>query len=484
MTDIAFWVGVADLETPVGAFLKLAHGQANSFLLESIEGGSARGRYSVIGMAPDVIWRCRDGVAEINRVALSAPHAFVAENATPLESLRALAAESRLVVPSHLPPMAGGLTGYLGYDMVRQMEKLPAKNADRLGLPEAIMLRPTLFAIFDNVRDELVLAAPAYGAPGQDAAAAMAAAQARVQSARAALRRPLPDAAPKVDLPPQPEASSNFTHAGFLAAVERARDYIAAGDAFQVVPSQRFSAPFVLPPFALYRALRRINPAPFLFFLDFGGFSVVGSSPEILVRLRNGVVTVRPLAGTRGRGATAAEDAALEADLLADPKERAEHLMLIDLARHDVGRVAEAGSVRVTESFAIERFSHVMHISSTVEGRLRPGLDAMDALAAGFPAGTLSGAPKIRAMEIIEELEPERRGLYAGCIGYFAPDGTMDTCIALRTALVKDGTMHVQAGCGVVADSVPETEYQETRQKARALFRAAEEAVRFAAGEG
>jgi anthranilate synthase component 1 len=243
--------------------------------------------------------------------------------------------------------------------------------------------------------------------------------------------------------------------------VERAKTYIAAGDVFQVVPSQRFSAPFALPPFALYRALRRINPAPFLFFLDFGGFAVVGSSPEILVRLRDRKVTIRPLAGTRPRGETPADDARLEADLLADPKERAEHLMLVDLGRNDVGRVAEPGSVHVTSSFAIERFSHVMHISSTVEGRARDDVDALDALVAGFPAGTLTGAPKIRAMEIIEEMEPVRRGIYAGCIGYFAPDGTMDTCIGLRMAVVKDGTMHVQAGCGVVADSVPEAEWEE-----------------------
>ena len=264
--------------------------------------------------------------------------------------------------------------------------------------------------------------------------------------------------------------------------MERARAYIAAGDVFQVVPSQRFSAPFALPPLSLYRALRRINPAPFLFFLDFGGFAIVGSSPEILVRLRDNRVTIRPLAGTRPRGATADADEALAQELLADPKERAEHLMLVDLGRNDVGRVAVPASVRVTESFVIERFSHVMHISSNVEGTLAPGLDAVDALAAGFPAGTLTGAPKIRAMEIIEELEPVRRGIYGGCIGYFAADGTMDTCIALRTALVKDGVMHVQAGAGVVADSVPALEEAETRQKSRALFRAAEEAVRFAAG--
>jgi anthranilate synthase component 1 len=480
---VAFWKGVADLETPVAAFLKLAHGQPNSFLLESIEGGSARGRYSVIGMMPDLIWRCRAGVAEVNRHARSAPHAFATDGLPALESLRALIAETRLELPPGMPPMIGGLVGYLGYDMVRLMERLPGHTADDLGLPEAVLLRPTLFAVFDNVRDELTLAAPIYPAEGVDPDAAWADAQARLAEARAALERPLPHAAPKVALPPQPEPRSNITHAAFLGIVERMKEYIAAGDAFQIVPSQRFTAPFALPPFSLYRALRRINPAPFLFFLDFGGFSVVGSSPEILVRLRDGRVTLRPLAGTRPRGATIEEDLALEAELLADPKERAEHLMLLDLGRNDVGRVAETGSVKVRESFAIERFSHVMHISSTVEGRAKAGVSALDALVAGFPAGTLTGAPKIRAMEIIDELEPSRRGIYAGCIGYFAPDGTMDTCIGLRTAIVKDGEMHVQAGCGVVADSVAESEYQETRQKSRALFRAAEEAVRFAAGE-
>ncbi len=479
---VAYWRGVSDLETPVAAFLKLAHGQPNTFLLESIEGGSARGRYSVIGMAPDLIWRCRDGAAEINRHARAAPHAFEADPRPALDSLRALLAETRLELPPGLPPMIGGLVGYLGYDMVRLMERLPGGTQDALGLPEAVLLRPTLFAVFDNVRDELTLAAPIYAAAGVDPDAAWEDAQARLAQARAALASPLPHAAPPVSLKPQPEPVSNFTREAFIGVVERMKEYIAAGDAFQIVPSQRFTAPFALPPFALYRALRRINPAPFLFFLDFGGFCVVGSSPEILVRLRGGRVTLRPLAGTRPRGETAEDDARLEAELLADPKERAEHLMLLDLGRNDVGRVAEPGSVRVVDSFAIERFSHVMHISSTVEGRARPGLTAIDALVAGFPAGTLTGAPKIRAMQIIDEMEPQRRGIYAGCIGYFAPDGTMDTCIGLRTAVVKDGQMHVQAGCGVVADSVPEAEYEETRQKSRALFRAAEEAVRFAAG--
>ncbi len=478
---LVWTTGVADLETPVGAFLKLAHGRPNSFLLESIEGGSARSRYSIIGMDPDLVWRCRGGRAEVNRHARSAPHAFVPDDRPALDSLRALIQEAQLDLPDHLPPMLGGLVGYLGYDMVRLMERLPNKNTDSVGLPEAILIRPTVFAVFDNVKDELTLAAPIYPQPGVSAEAAWDQAQAALAQADAALMRPLPHAAPPVALPPQPEPQSNLTKAEFMAIVDRMKEYIAAGDAFQVVPSQRFTVPFALPPFALYRALRRINPAPFLFFLDFGGFAVVGSSPEVLVRLRDGTVTLRPLAGTRPRGSTPEHDRQLEAELLADPKERAEHLMLLDLGRNDVGRVAELGSVRVTESFAIERFSHVMHISSTVEGRLRPELDALDALVGGFPAGTLTGAPKIRAMEIIEELEPTRRGIYAGCIGYFAANGTMDTCIGLRTAVVKDGTMYVQAGGGVVADSTPEGEWEETRQKSRALFRAAEEAVRFAA---
>jgi anthranilate synthase component 1 len=475
--------GVADLETPVAAFLKLAHGQPNSFLLESVEGGTARGRYSIIGMQPDLVWRCQDGVASVNRHALSAPHAFVPEKRPALESLRSLINETRLDVPAHLPPMAGGLVGYLGYDMVRQMEVLPTKNRDVIGVPEGLMVRPTLFAIFDNVNDELTLVAPIYPAGDVTAEQAWQRAHARLDAAEAAMERPLPYQPPPVMLPDPPAPGSNFSEAEFIAAVARCKEYVAAGDAFQIVLSQRFSVPFSLPPFSLYRALRRINPAPFLFYLDFGGFSVVGSSPEVLVRLRDGVVTIRPLAGTRRRGATREEDLALEAELLADPKERAEHLMLLDLGRNDVGRVSEIGSVRVTESFTIERFSHVMHISSNVEGRLRPGLDALDALVGGFPAGTLSGAPKVRAMEIIEELEPDRRNIYAGCIGYFAANGTMDTCIGLRTALVKDGVMYVQAGAGVVADSVAEAEFEECRQKARALVRAAEEAVRFAAGK-
>ncbi|HQT45655.1 MAG: anthranilate synthase component I [Acidocella sp. 20-63-7] len=468
---------IADLLTPVAAFLKVAHGRPYSFLLESVEGGVARGRYSVIGMAPDLVWRCEGGIALMNREPLSNPEAFAPTGDAPLESLRDLIAETRLDVPEGLPPMTGGLSGYLGYDMVRLMEELPATKPDVLGIPDAILVRPGLFIIFDSVTDEMTLAAPVYPRAGISAASAYAAAELRLNEVARALEQPVPKLSGSQSEPL--EQTSNMEEEEFLAMVETAKNYIHAGDVFQVVPSQRFEAPFTLPPFALYRSLRRVNPAPFLFYLDFVNFVAVGSSPEILVRLRDGVVTIRPLAGTRKRGATTAEDLALEAELLADPKERAEHLMLLDLGRNDVGRVAQIGSVRVVESFAIERFSHVMHISSTVEGRIRPECDALDALIAGFPAGTLSGAPKVRAMEIIEELEPSRRGLYAGCIGYFAANGTMDTCIGLRTALVKDGKMYVQAGVGVVADSDPHAEYAESLLKARALFRAADDAVRY-----
>ncbi len=480
--QVLFRERVADLDTPVGAFLRLVGSRPNAFLLESVEGGAARGRYSALGMEPDLVWRCRDGQAEINRHALSAPHAFTPEPAPPMESLRALVASCRLAMPAGLPSIAAGLFGFLGYDTVRQIERLPAENPDVLGIPEAVMARPTLVAVFDHVRDTLTLVTAVWPEPGLDPQAAWDAAQARLDEAEAALDRPLPRPAPPATLPAMPAPASNFTKEGFIAAVARAKEYIAAGDAFQVVPSQRFSAPFALPPFALYRALRRLNPAPYLFFCSFESFALVGASPEILVSVKHGEVKLRPLAGTRPRGGTPEEDQRLERELLADPKELAEHLMLIDLGRNDVGRVAEIGSVRVTQRFQVERYSQVMHIMSEVVGRLRPGLEALDALMAGFPAGTLSGAPKVRAMEIIEELEPSRRGAYAGGVGYFGADGDMDICIALRTALVKDGVMHVQAGAGVVADSDPEAEYAETQQKARALFRAAEEAVRFAAG--
>ena len=476
---------IADLDTPVSAYLKLAEGRDNAFLLESVQGGETRGRYSIIGLKPDLIWRCRDGKADINRGARGRPDRFEpAENAErPFESLRALLHESRMDLPPALPPMAVGLFGYLGYDLVRAVERLGPPQPDPLNLPDAILLRPTITAIFDNVRDEITIVSPVWPEEGVNARTAYARASEHVMDTIADLERPAP-ASPQLSAPPSGTADiqSNMTHTEYLSVVERAKEYIRAGDIFQVVPSQRFRRPFALSSFSLYRALRRLNPSPFLYHLRFPGFAIVGSSPEILVRLRDGIVTIRPIAGTRRRGATAAEDESLADELMDDPKERAEHLMLLDLGRNDVGRVAEVGSVKVTDSFFIERYSHVMHLVSNVEGRIARGHDAIDALAAGLPAGTLSGAPKIRAMEIIDEFEKDKRGaVYAGAVGYFAANGSMDTCIVLRTAVVKDGMMYVQAGGGVVADSVPEAEYQESVNKAKALMTAAAEAERIAA---
>jgi len=473
---------VADLETPVSAHLKLAALGGPTFLLESVEGGAVRGRYSMIGVKPDVIWRAHDGRAEINRDALAQPEAFEPEAAAPLASLRALVAESRLAQPEGLPPMAAGLFGYLGYDMTREMERLARAKPDLLGTPDAIFVRPTVMVVFDAVRDEMTIVTPVRPRPGVTARMAEESARERIDEVARCLEQPLPSGArAAVSTAPTSAPISNTGEGRYRAMVERAKEYILAGDIFQVVLAQRFSADFALGGFALYRALRRVNPSPYLCYLNFGSFEIVCSSPEILVRLRKGEVTIRPIAGTRPRGSDAAEDERLGEELLADEKERAEHLMLLDLGRNDVGRVAKIGSVAVTGSFFLERYSHVMHIVSNVVGRLRPGLDALDALAAGFPAGTVSGAPKVRAMEIIDELEVARRGIYAGCIGYFGADGSMDTCIVLRTAIVKDGRMHVTAGAGIVHDSTPAAEHQECVAKAQALFRAAEEAALFAA---
>ena len=479
---------VGDLETPVSAFIKLSAGApGNVFLLESVEGGAVRGRYSMIGLAPDVVFRVNGAVAEINRTALSSPAAFEPCPQPPLEALRALLAESAIDLAGgpgredDLPPMAAGVFGYLGYAMVRHMERLGPPNPDALGVPDALLVRPTVMVVFDAVRDEISVLTPIRPRPGLTARAAWEIAVERIEGVIGRLDGPLPPVPAPVDAAlSMQDARSNTGQAEFMAMVDRAKDYIRAGDIFQVVLSQRFEAPFHLPAFALYRALRRVNPAPFLCYLDFGGFQIVCSSPEILVRVRDGRVTIRPIAGTRRRGATAAEDAALGDELLADPKERAEHLMLLDLGRNDVGRVSRIGTVQVTDSFFLERYSQVMHIVSNVEGALAEKHDALDALVAGFPAGTVSGAPKVRAMQIIDELEKDKRGIYAGCIGYFGANGEMDTCIVLRTAVVKDGRMAVQAGAGIVYDSDPASEQQECVNKAKALFRAAEEAVRFA----
>ncbi len=471
-----------DLLTPVAAFLKLSTTRGGRcFLLESVEGGAARGRYSMIGVDPDVLFKVADGRATINRRALAEPDAFEPCPEAPLQALRALLAESRIAVSdAELPPMAAGVFGYLGYDIVREMERLPPAKPDPIGVPDALLMRPTVMIVFDSVRDEIAVVTPVRPAPGVGVHDALAAAAARLAGVVGALDEALPRRAAREMNDAGPVTPvSNTRPERFLAMVEAAKAFIRAGDIFQAVLSQRFSAPFALPAFALYRSLRRVNPAPFLCFLDFGAFQIVCSSPEILVRVREGTVTIRPIAGTRPRGATPLADEALARDLLADEKECAEHLMLLDLGRNDVGRVSAIGTVAVTERFAVERYSHVMHIVSNVEGRLDPSHDTIDALAAGFPAGTVSGAPKVRAMEIIDELEVDKRGIYAGCIGYFGAGGEMDTCIVLRTAVVKDGTMHVQAGAGIVYDSDPESELQECRNKARALFRAAEDAGRF-----
>jgi anthranilate synthase component 1 len=482
--QVAWTTLVADLETPVSAFLKIAGGKPMSFLLESVEGGAVRGRYSVIGLEPDLIWRANGTRAELNRSARSSG-VFQPCSEPPLDALRSLIAESRIELPDDLPPMAAGVFGYLGYDTVRLIEELPPPNPDPIGLPDAVLMRPTLIVVFDAVKDAITVVTPVRPEPGVTAGAALTRAQERLSAIVDALDRPLDKAAADIEAGPlDVAAKSNTTPAEYRDMVLKAKDYILAGDIFQVVLSQRFEAPFSLPPFSLYRALRRVNPAPFLYFLDFGAYAIAGSSPEILVRARGGTVTIRPIAGTRPRGATPHEDKALEEELLADPKERAEHLMLLDLGRNDVGRVSKIGTVSVTDQFFVERYSHVMHIVSNVEGRLANGRDALDALAAGFPAGTVSGAPKVRAMQIIDELEKEKRGLYAGCVGYFSAAGEMDSCIVLRTALIKDGTMYVQAGAGIVADSDPASEQVECINKAKALFRAAEEARRFASAAG
>ena len=470
----------ADLDTPVSLMLKLGDARADPFMLESVTGGEVRGRYSIVGMKPDLVWQCHGTQSRINREARFDRQSFTDLPGPPLQTLRDLLAECRIEMPEGLPAVSAGLFGYLGYDMIRLVEHLPDVNPDPLGLPDAELIRPSVVAVLDGVKGEVTVVAPAWVAGGLSARAAYAQAAERVMDSLRDLDRAPSAARDLGETSPVGEATSNFTHAGYKAAVEKAKDYIRAGDIFQVVPSQRWAQRFELPPFALYRSLRRTNPSPFMFFFNFGGFQVIGASPEILVRLRDGEVTVRPIAGTRKRGATPEEDRALEADLLADPKERAEHLMLLDLGRNDVGRVARVGTVRPTETFIIERYSHVMHIVSNVVGEIGEGEDALSALLAGLPAGTVSGAPKVRAMEIIDELEPEKRGVYGGGVGYFAANGEMDFCIALRTAVLKDETLYIQAGGGVVFDSDPEAEYQETVNKSNALRRAAEDAGRFA----
>jgi len=456
----------ADLDTPLSVYLKLAN-RPYTYLLESVVGGERFGRYSFIGLPAET----RIEVRGDRCVEFRGAHKVSEQQAAdPLAYVSDYLARFKVVQDAGLPRFCGGLVGYFGYDTVRYIERRLAatRKEDELDTPDILLLVSEEIAIVDNLSGKLTLVV--YAEPGRPGA--FQAAQARLKQLLAKLRAPV--AIPPDTRGPSQPAVSGFGQAAYHKAVERAKHYIFEGDIMQVVPSQRLSKPFRASPLALYRALRTINPSPYMYYFDFGGFHVVGASPEILARLEGDAVTVRPIAGTRRRGATPAEDAALEQELLTDKKERAEHLMLVDLGRNDAGRVARIGSVRVTEQMVVERYSHVMHIVSNVEGRLKPGLNAIDVLRATFPAGTVSGAPKVRAMEIIDELEPVKRGIYAGAVGYLGFHGNMDVAIALRTAVVKNNTLYVQAGGGVVADSQPEAEWQETQNKAKALLRAAE----------
>ena len=471
---------LADLETPLSTYLKLAAAPF-SYLLESVQGGEKWGRYSIIGLPCRRRIEARGGKLRVIDHDNGRDRVAHEEGGDPLEYIRQFLRERRVPPPEHvgggggeLPRFSGGLVGFFGYDTVRHIEPHLGANprAEPIGAPDISLLVSDEVVVFDN------LAARLYVIVHADPAEADAYARgcARLEEILAGLSRPLPDA-PR--LPARPgsveiddEIRSSFPREDFLAAVQKCRDYIYEGDVFQVVISQRMSLPFAAAPLDLYRALRTLNPSPYMYYLNLADYHIAGASPEILVRLEDGRVTLRPIAGTRPRGADRARDAELAAELLADPKELAEHMMLVDLGRNDVGRVARTGTVAVTEKMAIEKYSHVMHIVSNVTGEIRDGLDAIDVLKAAFPAGTLSGAPKVRAMEIIEELEPDKRGIYSGAIGYIGWNGNLDTAIAIRTALIKDGAVHVQAGGGVVADSVPEREWEESMAKGRAVVRA------------
>jgi len=456
----------ADLDTPLSVYLKLAN-RPWTYLLESVQGGERFGRYSFIGLPAETRFEVR------GRLCSEYRHDQLVEQAEhddPLEYVRACQARFKAAVPTGLPRFCGGLVGIFGYDTVRYIEPRLARSdkPDPLGTPDILLLLSEQLAVVDNLSGKLYLIVFA----DPRGANAFERAQVRLRELAAQLRAPVqvPDEIPMAPGVPQPE----FAEEAFVQAVERAKRYIYDGDIMQVVLSQRMSHPYPASPLSLYRALRALNPSPYMFYYDMGGFHVVGASPEILVRLEGDTVTLRPIAGTRARGATREQDLALERELLADPKERAEHVMLMDLGRNDVGRVAQVGSVRVSDSMVVERYSHVMHIVSNVEGKLKPGLDAIAVLKATFPAGTVSGAPKVRAMEIIDELDPSKRGIYSGAVGYLGFNGDMDLAIAIRTAVVKDGRLYVQAGSGIVADSVPSSEWVETQNKARAVLRAAE----------
>jgi anthranilate synthase component 1 len=458
---------LADLDTPLSVYLKLAEGPY-SYLFESVHGGEKWGRYSIIGLPCRTLVRVSGEQVAVERDGVLLEQE---ETSDPLAWIEAFHGRFRVAEPPGMPRFSGGLVGYFGYDTVRyvepKLERCP--NPDTLGTPDILLMVSDEVVVFDNLSGRMYIIIhldPSAGDTLEAGESRIGELVERMQ--RGAPRRPC---GPAREIH-ETDFVSGFTEEGFKQAVERIKDYILEGDCMQVVLSQRLSIPFQAPPLDLYRALRGLNPSPYMYFLDLAGFQIVGSSPEILTRLEDGVVTVRPIAGTRRRGYTEAEDRALEAELLADPKELAEHLMLIDLGRNDTGRVARIGTVRVTDRMIVERYSHVMHIVSNVVGELREGMSAIDVLRATFPAGTVSGAPKIRAMEIIDELEPVKRGVYSGAVGYLSWNGNMDTAIAIRTAVIRRGMLHIQAGAGVVADSLPELEWKETMNKGRAIFRA------------
>ena len=465
---------IADTETPVSTLLKISKNEKYSFLLESVEGGDQRGRYSLIGCKPDIIWKVKSG-----KISITTNCKYIKDNVSadlnPIQSLRNILQLSKIQRDFNKTPYPV-LVGYLGYPMIQYMEKINLSNPDTLNIPEAVMIRPKIVAVFDNIKDTIDVMTAIYPEKNIKAETALKEAEKLIGKSVEKLKTQIAkdDVLNKKNI----QIKSNYKKEDYLKIVEKAKKYIHAGDIFQVVPSQRFHCEYILSAKTLYRSLRRLNPSPFLVNLNFDNIGLVASSPEILVRVRDGKIIIRPIAGTRKRGKTTNEDRKLSNELLNDQKELAEHLMLLDLGRNDVGRVAKVGTVSVTEKMIVEYYSHVMHIVSNVEGDLKKNKDSIDALISGFPAGTVSGAPKIRAMEIIEELENVNRGFYGGAMGYFDSNGQMDTCISLRTGLVKDNNLYVQAGGGVVYDSDPEKEFQETINKAQAIIAAALDSYR------
>ena len=467
----------SDLDTPVSTYLKLCRKKTNSFLLESVQDGTYRGRYSIVGFNPDIIWKCKNGVA-YKKIIENNNSKFIKEINKPLVSLQELIDASKINLPTHLPPMSAGLIGYLGYETIEQYEKLPLRKKNIINVPDGFFIRPTTLAIFDDIKNEITLINTYWYKNNKNYERDYTFIANNLKKLIDIINAPLKYTRKKT-IKKFVKPNSNMKKNTFLKMVKKAKKYIYEGEIFQVVLSQRFKTKFLLSPFELYRSLRSLNPSPFLFYFDLEDsikekFSIIGSSPEILVKLKGKEITIRPIAGTRKRGRDINEDNKLRKDLLSDPKELSEHLMLLDLGRNDVGRMAKVNTVKVTEKMKVELYSHVMHIVSNVVGIAKSTKKLVEILMSGFPAGTVSGAPKIRAMEIINELEPDSREIYAGCVGYFSANGDMETCITLRTAIVKNSELYVQAGAGIVADSVPENEYLETINKSAALFKAAE----------